>query len=197
MTWPFGRLPRRHFKTIAADPAWKFQTHSPAGQKRIEKHYGTMGLDEIIAMPVRELATRDCFLHLWVPGPFLVKGLHVRVMRAWGFEPTAMSFVWIKTKRDAIMWQLDAVDSFHFGNGYTTRHNAEFAVLGRRGNPVRLSTRVRELIISQRREHSRKPTEFLDRVEQFSAGPYLELFARESRKGWSAWGNEKKKFDRT
>lgn len=195
MTWPFRGLTQRHYGSIAADPAWKFQTHSPAGQARIEKHYATMSLDEIIALPVRDLAKRDAFLHLWVPGPFLVKGLHLRVMIAWGFEPVAMSFVWIKTKRDAIMWGLDAVGSFHFGNGYTTRKNAEFCVLGRRGDPVRRSARVRELIVSQRREHSRKPSEFFDRAQEFSDGPYLELFARESRNGWATWGNQKTKFD--
>mgnify|MGYP001567923287 CR=1 FL=1 len=192
---PFHRLPARYFGTVAADPPWKFQTHSPAGQARIEQHYKTMSLDEIIALPVRDLARRNAFLHLWVPGPFLVKGLHLRVMIAWGFEPVAMSFVWIKTKRGAIMWSLDAVNSFHFGNGYTTRKNAEFCVLGRRGDPVRRSARVRELIISQRREHSRKPTEFIERVEEFSDGPYLEMFSRERRAGWSTWGNQRDKFN--
>ena len=195
MTWPFRGLQRGHFGSIAADPAWKFQTHSAAGQKRIEKHYQTMSLDEIIALPVGELARRNCFLHLWVPGPHLVKGLHLRVMIAWGFEPVAMSFVWIKTKGGAIMWHLDSIDSFHFGNGYTTRKNAEFCVLGRRGDPVRRSAKVRELIISQRREHSRKPEEFFDRVQDFSDGPYLELFSRQRREGWKTWGDQRDRFN--
>ena len=59
---------------------------------------------------------------------------------------------------------------------------------------MRIAKNVRELILAPRREHSRKPDEFYSRVEAYCAGPYLELFAREQRSGWSSWGNETTKF---
>jgi N6-adenosine-specific RNA methylase IME4 len=67
--------------------------------------------------------------------------------------------------------------------------------LARRGSPKRRSAKVRELIVSPRREHSRKPDEIHERIEQYCAGPYVELFARSSRKGWRTWGAEATKFD--
>lgn len=84
---------------------------------------------------------------------------------------------------------------FHVGLGLTTRKNAEFVLLGRRGNAKRLAKDVRELILSPRREHSRKPDEMYSRVERYCAGPYLELFARQPRPGWDSWGNETTKFE--
>ena len=79
--------------------------------------------------------------------------------------------------------------------GHTTRQNAEYVVLGRRGKPRRLCKDVHQLIIQPRREHSRKPDEFYARVERYCTGPYLELFARQRRPGWTAWGNELDKFE--
>lgn len=84
---------------------------------------------------------------------------------------------------------------FHVGMGYTSRKNSELLLLGRRGNPKRLSKAVRELMIAARREHSRKPDETFTRIEAYCDGPRLEMFARESRPGWIGWGFEAKKFD--
>jgi N6-adenosine-specific RNA methylase IME4 len=79
--------------------------------------------------------------------------------------------------------------------GFTTRKNSESCWLGRRGNPKILSHAVREVIVSPAREHSRKPDEFYRRVEQFCPGPRLDLFGRQSRPGWVAYGAESTKFD--
>ena len=76
------------------------------------------------------------------------------------------------------------------GNGYGTRQNSEICWLGRRGSPRRKAKDVRELIIAQRREHSRKPDEQYERIEALCAGPYVELFARQRRPGWTAWGDQ-------
>jgi N6-adenosine-specific RNA methylase IME4 len=81
------------------------------------------------------------------------------------------------------------------GNGFTTRKNAELCLLGRRGKPRRNSKGVRELIVSPRRKHSQKPDEQYARIEHFCSGPYLELFARQRRPGWTAWGDELDKFE--
>jgi N6-adenosine-specific RNA methylase IME4 len=81
------------------------------------------------------------------------------------------------------------------GLGYTTRKASEPCLLGRRGSPPRLSRDIVDVILAPVREHSRKPDEFYERVEQFAPGPYLNLFARERRQGWDAWGDERDKFD--
>ena len=74
--------------------------------------------------------------------------------------------------------------------GFTTRKNAEDCLLFRTGMPQRLARDVREVIVSPVREHSRKPDEAIARIERFCPGPRVELFAREARDGWDAWGDE-------
>ena len=84
---------------------------------------------------------------------------------------------------------------FFFGQGHTTRQNAEYVILGRRGDPVRRSASVRQIIPAALREHSRKPDEVFKRIEQYAEGPYLDLFGREQRPGWIVRGNEANKFN--
>ena len=113
-------------------------------------------------------------------------------MRAWGFEPSSIAFVWIKPTRKAFANGGFFLDETLFakGMGHTTRQNAEYVVLA--GEASRAGSRkdVHQLIIQPRREHSRKPDEFYARVERYCTGPYLELFARQRRPGWTAWGDE-------
>src|SRR4029077_4776914 len=78
--------------------------------------------------------------------------------------------------------------------GYWTRSNSEGCLLATRGKPKRQNADVRQAIIAPRREHSRKPDGIHERIERLVAGPYLELFARQRRPGWDAWGNEVDKF---
>jgi len=132
---------------------------------------------------------------LWITGPMIVQGAHLPLMRAWGFEPSALLFVWLKAKRGAADAFLPLDQSlFAMGLGYTSRQNAELVILGRRGNPQRLRKDIHQLIIAPRREHSRKPDEFYDRARAYAAGPYLELFGREIRPAWTTWGDEREKF---
>lgn len=184
---------------IIADPPWTFTVFSDKGKDRsAEKHYSTMTHDDICALPVGDLAAKDCHLMMWVTGPGLIRGDHLPVMSAWGFRPSSMGFVWIKPKvcydRETILMEALTEDVFAMGMGYTTRQNAEFVVLGRRGFPRRNSKAVHQLIVAPRREHSRKPDEIYARCEAYADGPYLELFARQRRLGWSAWGAEADKF---
>lgn len=190
--------PKKHFRCLSADVPWKFVVRSKKGEQRSpEKHYDTMTLEEIAALPVAEYAADDAFLLFWVTGPHLAKGNHVPIMRAWGFEPTAIWGVWIKpnAKRFRQGWMFFDDFSFFVGMGYTTRQNAEYVVIGRRGKPQRLSKSIRQVIADPRREHSRKPETFFANAEKFCAGPRLELFARERREGWVTVGNEVGKFD--
>lgn len=187
-------LPHNEFAAILADPPWKFIVRSPKGEGRSpSRHYPVMTMPDIMALPVAGVAARSCHLFLWTSAPYLP--LSLKVMEAWGWKYSSIAFTWLKTNpREAGSLMLDA-RSFHVGLGLTTRKNTEIVLLGRRGNPKRLSGAVRELIIAPRREHSRKPDETFDRVEQYCPGPYLEMFSRENRAGWIAAGSETGKFN--
>lgn len=181
------RLPRGRFQVIVADPPWHFRSNSRRRPGRnAMRHYSCLALDEIAAIPVRNVVASDAVLFLWITGPLLVIGAHLAVMRGWGFKPSGIGFVWAKTNADG---------SWFTGTGFTTRKNAEFCLIGKRGRSVRRCASVHELIVEQRREHSRKPEEFYRRVEQYAAGPYLELFARQKRRGWISHGDETGKFN--
>lgn len=192
---PFAGMPRGQARVIAADPAWRFKSNSEAKPGRNPmRHYRCMSLADIAGLPVVDLAAPQSSLWLWIPGPLLAIGAHLPIMRAWGFKPSGMAFVWIKLNpRAASLFFLSS--DLAMGGGFTTRKNAEFVVLGKRGASVRRSAAVHEVIIAPRREHSRKPDEFYRRLEQYAAGPYVELFARQQRPGWDSWGNEVDKFE--
>lgn len=169
------------YGAIAADPPWSFATYSAKGKGRsAEAHYDCMSLDAIKALPVSDWADDDCALFLWGINSMLPQAL--AVIDAWGFTYKTTAFTWAKrTSRD---------NGWHFGLGYWTRQNTESCLLATRGHPKRLSRAVPELIISPRRLHSQKPDEVYERIELLCPGPYLELFARSQRPGWTAWGTE-------
>jgi N6-adenosine-specific RNA methylase IME4 len=202
MSDSFADLPRGHFKAIYADPPWHFKSYAPpardglAYRRDVEKHYTTMKLPQIMALPVAELADDACHLFLWTTGPHLPQALEL--MAAWGFRYSAIAFTWIKLKRSLDTRQFRMATTadcdLHVGLGHTTRKNAEFCLLGRRGNARRMAKDVREIILSPVREHSRKPDEAHTRIERYCDGPYLELFARSQRPGWTVWGNQTDKF---
>jgi N6-adenosine-specific RNA methylase IME4 len=186
-----------HYACITADIPWKYKVRSTGGLgKSAERHYQTMDLWDVARMPVVQIAAADAFLFFWVTGPFLAIGGHIAIMRAWGFEPSAIWGVWLKpTKKhwengtlllDDALWKM--------GMGHTSRQNAEFVVIGRRGNPRRQSKAVRQIMMEPLREHSRKPEKFFENVERFSLGPRLELFGRQQREGWVVRGHEADKF---
>ena len=172
---------------ILADPGIAFHTYSAKGEGRSpQRHYRCSPLDELMQLPVTEIAAADCFLFLWVPlrSIDLVKPL----MQGWGFAFSGSAFTWAKQNKSSIGWFM--------GNGYGTRHNAEICWLGRRGKPQRKSKGVRELIVAPIREHSRKPDEVYQRIEALCPGPYVELFARQQWPGWICAGDELEKFQR-
>jgi N6-adenosine-specific RNA methylase IME4 len=204
-------LPQGPFGCILADPPWRFSTWSVAGRGRCpdgpmtrnqqrenspERHYATMTLEDIKALPVAAVAAKDCVLLMWAVDPMIPEALDVG--RAWGFTYKTTGFVWAKerrvtSKRGAAFEEPDH-KRFPMGTGYWTRANPELCLLFTRGKPKRDSAAVRKLLIAARREHSRKPDEQYARIEALVAGPYLELFARQSRPGWTAWGNQTERF---
>lgn len=195
---PFDNLPRGGFAAIYADPPWAYKTYSgdaiPARASRnglATAHYKTMPISDICALPVADLAAEDCVLFVWVTWPTLLDA--VALINAWGFSYKTCGFAWTKADaRQPEFFQDDVTP--YMGLGYWTRANSEVCLLGSRGKPKRIHADVRQAIIEPRREHSRKPDCVHDRIERLVAGPYVELFARTTRKGWSSWGNETSKF---
>lgn len=183
--WRFGGLRRNHYGVILADAPWKFLTRSDKGKGRSpDSHYGCMTLDDIKALPVADLAAKDCVLFFWAIDPLL--DVAFDVIRCWGFRFVTVGFYWAKTNRDG---------SPFCGMGYWSRANPEQCLMAVRGRPKRLHKDVRRLIIAQRREHSRKPDEVRDSIQRLVPGPYCELFARSTAPGWDSFGNETTKFD--
>lgn len=192
-------LKRLHYGAIYADPAWTFTTRADTGKDRSpEQHYDCMTLEDIKAMPVGDIAAKDCVLFMWVIDTHLEMALDV--IKDWGFTYKTRAFEWVKLNAKVADYPLEDRDAmtdkpFFTGMGFWTRANSETCLLATRGRPKRLSASVRRLITSPRREHSRKPDETRDRIEELVAGPYCELFSRSSKEGWDAMGNEIGKFD--
>ena len=192
---PFAGLPKQHFGAILADPPWTFQTWSQEGKDRSpERHYSVMSSADIAALPVSNVARKDAVLFMWICWPQLIEA--IGIIEQWGFSYKTCAFAWLKADASQIDLWRDDLDA-QVGMGYYTRSNSEVCLLATRGKPKRLNADVRQGIIAPRREHSRKPDEVHGRIERLVAGPYLDLFAREStRPGWSFWGNEVTKFNR-
>ena len=177
---------RNKYGVIYADPPWSFRTWSAKGTGRSAiSHYDCLNFEALAALPIAELPSADCVLFLWVPDPFLDRGFEL--IRAWGFEYKTVAFCWVK--------QNIRSKGFFAGLGYWTRANHELCLLATRGKPKRRCRDVRRLVIAPRRQHSRKPNEVIERIERLVDGPYVELFARESRPGWDCWGNQTGLFD--
>jgi len=172
------------FATTLADPPWRFsnRTGKMAPEHKRLLRYPTLSIEEIKALPVSSLTAPKAHLYLWVPNALLPWGLEV--VSAWGFEFKSV-ITWYKIRKDG------GPDGR--GVGFYFRNVTEMLLFGVRGKnnrtlqPGRTQTNI---IVSRKREHSRKPDEIYDIIERCSPGPYLELFARFKRPGWSQWGNE-------
>ncbi len=179
------------FHTILADPPWQFtnRTGKVAPEHKRLARYGTMNLDDILALPVREIAVEPAHLYLWVPNALLPEGL--RVLEAWGFQYKS-NIVWHKVRKDG------GPDGR--GVGFYFRNTTEIVLFGVKGKNARTLAPGRSqvnIMRTMKREHSRKPDEMYDLVESCSAGPFLELFARGTRPGWTAWGNQAEEYEPT
>jgi len=172
----------KKYGIIYADPPWHYRVYSKKGAGRsAESHYPTMTIEEIQALPVSELADKDCALFMWITFPLLKESLSV--LSAWGFKFKTIAFVWIKQNRKS--------DSLFWGMGYWTRANAEFCVLATKGKPKRMAKNVHQVIVSHIEEHSKKPDEARRRIVRLMGDlPRIELFARQKTAGWDVWGNE-------
>jgi N6-adenosine-specific RNA methylase IME4 len=175
----FTGLPLGYFGAGIADPGWYFGTYSAKGRgKCADQKYRCDSLTDITAMPVGELFKPDAAIALWFPQ--YAGHWAPEVLTAWGFEPKTEG-VWAKQTVNG---------KWFFGQGKILRSAAEFYMIGTRGHaPVR-SRSVRNLIVAPWRGHSRKPDQLHHDMEQLYDGPYVELFARYPRAGWSSWGDQ-------
>ena len=186
--WPFGALEPWSFDLIMADPPWRFELYSDKGEEKSpQAHYSTMTLDELAALPVSDLGRDDCLLWLWATAPMLPQ--QIALGERWGFRYVT-SGAWVKRT---------VHDKVAFGTGYVLRNAHEPFLIMKRGDP-KCARDVRSVIEAKVREHSRKPDAAFRAAERLMPWPgvrRLELFSRESRKGWAAWGNECGKFNTT
>lgn len=166
--------PSGRYRVIYADPPWSYGNTQPDYHPEQRDHYPVMSLSEICEMPVRDWVMDDAVLFLWVTSPILEDAF--KVVAAWGFKYKA-SFVWDKVLHN-------------MGHYNSVRH--ELLLVCTRGS---CQPDVRRLfdsvVVEERTVHSRKPVQFYEMIETlYTTGPYLELFARSSRDGWHAFGNE-------
>lgn len=173
-------FPNERYSIILCDPPWSYRDKAADGKRGAGFKYDVMSLDDIKGLPIRTIAAKDCALFMWATGPMMPEALHV--IDAWGFEFKVIAFTWVKTTK---------YGKLAIGMGNWTRANAEYCLLAIRGKPKRISASVRSVIMSERREHSRKPDEVRELiVELLGDLPRIELFARQRVPGWSAWGLE-------
>ena len=174
----------KKYKTIYADPPWQFnnRTGKVAPEHKRLNRYSTMDLRDIMRLPVHDVADEKSHLYLWVPNALLPEGLEV--MKAWGFTYKT-NLIWEKVRKDG---QPDGR-----GVGFYFRNVTEILLFGIKGDKNRTLDAGRSqvnLLRTIKREHSRKPDEFVTLIESCSAGPRLEMFARGNRDGWDMWGNQ-------
>ena len=179
-----GFIGERRFATVLVDPPWRFtnKTGKVAPEHRRLSRYSTLTLGEIISLPVAEATPPKAHLYLWCPNALLPEGL--AVMKAWGFTYKS-NIVWHKIRKDG--------GSDGRGVGFYFRNVTELILFGVKGKKARTlapGRRQVNFVASRKREHSRKPDEQYPIIEACSPGPYLELFARGSRAGWTSWGNQ-------
>jgi N6-adenosine-specific RNA methylase IME4 len=174
----------RRFGTVLADPPWRFEnrTGKMAPEHKRLSRYGTMTIEELMDLPIGEIVGPVAHLYLWCPNALLPKGL--KVMEAWGFTYKS-NLVWHKVRKDG--------GSDGRGVGFYFRNVTElilFGVHGKKARTLAPGRRQVNLLATRKREHSRKPDEQYEIIEECSHGPYLELFARGSRKNWVTWGDQ-------
>lgn len=171
-------LPTKRYGVIVADPEWRFEPYSrETGMDRAaDNHYPTTATEIIAERDVPSIAADDCVLFLWATVPMLEHALEV--MRAWGFS-----------YRSHVIW-----DKVHIGTGYWFRNRHEILLVGMKGDvpAPAMGEQFASVMTIVRKEHSAKPEQFLELIEQyFPTLPKIELNRRGSpRPGWDAWGNE-------
>ena len=175
----------KKYQIIYADPPWKYNdrrnTHTRFCGGAMS-HYPVLDFKDIAKLPIPQLSAENAVLFCWATFPMLKEALFV--IEKWRFKYKTLGFSWIKTNKKN--------GKPFFGIGYYAKSNCEVCLMAVKGKTVKpVSNKVSSVIISPRREHSRKPDEARERiVELFGDLPRIELFARQKTPGWDVWGNE-------
>lgn len=162
------------FSTIVIDPPWDFGDEGDVDQfGRGKPDYATMTIEEITALPVGERTAKDSHLYLWITNRSLPKGFGL--LDAWGFRYVTC-LTWCKPS---------------IGMGNYFRGSTEQILFGVRGSLPLKRNNAGTWFTAERpqKKHSSKPSEFYELVESCSHGPYLEMFSRSKREGWTHWGS--------
>lgn len=165
-------FPTGKYQVIYADPPWQYD--NSGFNESAENQYPTMTIDEICVLPIESLCTDESILFLWATNPLLEDAL--KVMRAWGFAYKT-NMAWIKDKAR--------------GKGWFLKSKHELILIGTRKNTPHPAERLDSCFEANRGDvHSRKPECVYGMIEAMYPGKKVELFARQTRKGWTVWGNE-------
>ncbi len=193
--WPFANLQPFSYDICELDPPWHYQLRSAKGEaKSPQAHYATMPLADIAAMPVGDLIAPGGMVILWCTWPLVAAGAHVEVLKGYGLRPVTGGGWAKRTASDKLRW----------GPGYIARSLHEPYIIGTLPGsdwsgasfPNLVETLESVSVDGLAREHSRKPDEFYALVEKaWPEARRVSLFSRQSRSGWSTWGNEATKFD--
>jgi len=179
----------KKYNIIYADPPWSY-SDKMKGHQGAETHYRTMDNNDICALPVQELADKDCCLFMWAVSPLLPEAMDV--INSWGFKYKTVAFCWSK---------ISSGGTWVSNMGRWTMGNIELCLLATKGNPHRAIPNVKQLVVAQRTVHSKKPDVVRKRIVELMGDlPRIELFARDNGvrdmfnysrlDGWDAWGNE-------
>lgn len=169
----------KKYDIIYADPPWRYNDRRCNGA--CENHYETMKIKDICDLPVKNLCSDNCVLFLWTTYPMLQEAF--KLIESWGFKYKTIGFQWIKQNKSG--------NGYFFGLGRWTRGNSECCLIATKGKPKRINNSVSQLIVSPIQSHSKKPDETRKKIVELMGDlSRIELFARQSTKGWDVWGNE-------
>lgn len=187
-----------HYRTIYADPPWKFATRSDRGGGRAKSpsnHYAVETLEALARLPIAAIAAQNCWLFMWTTWPHLLQAIDLAA--SWSDPANPWRYrtggTWAKQARHGPGFK--GTPGWQFGTGYIFRSASEPLLVFGRGDPAWLSRSERNLWVAPIREHSRKPAETRRMLERATQGPRIELFGREAPgPEWDVWGMEAGKF---
>lgn len=170
----------KKYEVIYADVPWTYKDDRGHSTSFAGITYPTMSTKELCALPIKQIAAKDCVLFMWVTGSMLPDCL--KIMHEWGFKFKTTAFVWVKQNPKAGT-PVSLI-------GRYTMSSCEFVLVGTRGHPKRIRNNVRQLVEAPRTIHSAKPKEVHKRiVDIYGDIPRIELFAREPVEGWTTIGD--------
>ena len=176
-----SEFPKGKYQIIYCDPAWDYRDKAKAGKRGSSFKYDVMTVQDIMRLPVWNIADNNCVLFMWATAPLMQDALDV--IKAWDFTYKTFAFVWTKRQKTS--------SKYAVGMGNYSKSNAEYVLVATRGHPKVINDTVKQIIDTPRRKHSQKPDRVrTDIVKMYGDISRIELFARTKVFGWSVWGND-------